>query len=181
MGDGTWKTTGRAAMLGVVLAAATVTNVSATPKPGETLAAARVESLDGRVLDTRAFAGKNVLVFYEDKDTAGQNMALKNELGRAKTSPGWKPNVVVAAVADVSGYDWWPAKGFVKDAIQAESRKAGLPIYCDWSGDFGKAFKAKKGASNVILVGPDGKVQVAHEGAAPQAVRESILAAIRKQ
>jgi len=181
MSSGNWKTAGRSTMLSLALVAATVTTVFATPKQGESLPAARVESLDGRVLDTRTFAGKNVLVFYEDKDAAKHNMALKNDLAKVKSSPGWKPNVLVAAVADVSAYDWWPAKGFVKDAIQAESRKAGITIYCDWSGEFGRAVKAKKGASNVILVGPDGKVQLSHEGVVPQSVRDAITSTVRKQ
>lgn len=181
MDSGIWRAAGLAALVGPAMVAAIVTAASAAPKPGDALPAARAATLDGRELNTRSMSGKIVLIFYEDKDSAQLNMALKNELGKVQKSPGWKPNVVVAAVADVSGYDWWPARGFVKDAIQAEQRKAGTPIYLDWSGDFGKAIKAKKGASNVVLVGADGKVQIAHEGAVPQAVRDAIVAAVRKQ
>lgn len=181
MNGGLWRMAGLAALMAPALVAAVVSTVAAAPKPGDGLPPAKVASLDGKEFDTRAISGKIALIFYEDKDSAKHNLALKNELTRVKSSPGWKPNVVVTAVADVGGYDWWPAKGFVKDAIQAEQRKSGVTIFLDWSGEFGKALKATKGASNVVLVGPDGKVQIAHQGAVPQSVRDAIIAAIRKQ
>ena len=65
----------------------------------------------------------------------------------------------------MSSYDFWPAKGFVKDAIREESRKAGTTIYCDWDGTFRKAYRLRQGISNVILVGKSGEVLFAAEGA----------------
>jgi hypothetical protein len=166
--------------MGAVMAAVITSSADAAPQVGSLVPAARVQSLDGKVFDTRAPAGKITLIFYEDKDAAKHNLTFKNELGELKRSPGFKPQARIVAVADVSGYDWWPARGFVQDAVKAEERKAGQSVYLDWTGDFGKAFKAKKGASNVVLVGEDGKVQLAHEGVLSADAKDKIKAALRK-
>ena len=91
------------------------------------------------------------------------------------------PNANVVAVADVSAWDFWPAKGFVQDAIREEQRKAGHPIFLDWSGEFGKSFRAKNDASNVVLVGPDGKVKLSHAGPVPASKILEILMATGKK
>ncbi|MBI5532397.1 MAG: hypothetical protein HY898_06765 [Deltaproteobacteria bacterium] len=50
----------------------------------------------------------------------------------------------------------------------------GAPIYLDWSGELGKALKITKGASNIVLVGEDGKAMLTHEGGpAQRSKRES--------
>lgn len=166
-----------AAALTIVLSA----SADASPRVGDHVPRSEAAALDGRTFDTRATHGNLTLIFYEDKDSAKQNQALKNELHAVKRSPGFKPNVRIIAVVDVSGYDWWPARGFVEDAIRTEERKAGAPIYLDWSGDFGKAFQVTRGVSNIVLVGEDGKVRLTHVGVAGQDVREKIEGALRRR
>ena len=118
---------------------------------------------------------------YEDKDAATQNTTLKKELGDLAKGDKYKSKIGLAAVADVSSYDFWPVKGFVKDAIREESKKAGTTIYCDWNASFRKTFKLSKGKSSVVLVGKDGKVLFAGEGALSADDRKKLLALLKAQ
>lgn len=159
----------------VVTTLALTVSAWALPRVGATAPAARVQTIDGKTLDTRSLRGNVTLIFYEDKDVTAQNKALKDALIAQKKAPGYKTNVRIHAVADVSSWDFWPAKGFVKDAIQEQERKSGDPIYCDWSGAFGKAFGTTANKSNVVLIGADGKVILTHAGTLPRDKRERIL------
>jgi hypothetical protein len=151
------------------------TTALALPRVGTTVPNATAQSLDGKTLDTRALQGKISLIFYEDKDVTQQNKALKDALELQKKKDERKANAEVHAVANVSAWDFWPAKGFVRDAIAEQQKKAGHPIYCDWSGDFGKALGTVKDKSNVILLGPDRKVILAHAGPVSTEMRDRIL------
>ena len=116
-----------------------------------------------------------------DKDSANDNKAFKDELSKLAKGDAYKAKVVLLAVADLQGYDYWPTRGFVKDAMMSESRKAGTPIYCDWDGGVAKAFSVKRGVSNVMLYGKDGKLLFAYEGAMPEASRKDVLEKLRVQ
>ncbi|MDC0739893.1 YtfJ family protein [Polyangium mundeleinium] len=158
------------------LVAAFVPGVSlALPKEGAEAPNARVEDADGRALQMSSLKGKPILIVYEDKDSAAQNQPLKDDLSKLGQGDKYKQKIALAAVADVSGYDWWPAKGFVKDAIREESKKQKTTIYCDWDGSFGKAYGVRKGVSNVILVGKDGRVLFAGSGALGVADRKKLI------
>jgi hypothetical protein len=162
------RSSGKASSLVAVVAltAALVPGAAlALPKEGSDAPNGRVEDADGRKLEVSSLKGKPVLIVYEDKDSSAQNQPLKDDLSKLATGDKYKARIALAAVADVSGYDWWPAKGFVKDAIREESKKQKTTIYCDWDGSFRKAFGIKKGVSNVILIGRDGRVLFAGSGA----------------
>jgi predicted transcriptional regulator len=167
-----WKRTVAAAIATSCLVA---TVALALPRVGTTVPRATVQTLDGKTLDTRGLQGRTTLIFYEDKDATEQNKVLKDALKLQEKNKARKANVDVFAVADVSAWDFWPAKGFVKDAIEEQEKKSGHSIYCDWSGDFGKALGIADGKSNVLLIGPDKKVRVAKAGAVSTAVRNRIV------
>lgn len=147
----------------------------ALPHAGTTVPRATVQSNGGKVLDTRTIRGRLTLIFYEDKDATEQNKALKDALAAQHKDKARKAQVDVYAVADVSAWDFWPAKGFVKDAIAEQEKVVGHPIYCDWSGNFGKALGIVEGKSNVILIGPDRKVKIAKAGVLPASLRNRIV------
>ncbi len=153
----------------------------ALPTTGDAAPNARLEDADGRALELRAFKGKPILIVYEDKDSAPQNQPLKEALSQATRGDHYKSTLVVAAIADVSAYDYWPAKGFVKDAIREESRKQGTTVYCDWSGAFRAAYRFKSGLSSVVLVGRDGHVLFAAEGAVGPEDRQRLLGLLKAQ
>lgn len=153
----------------------------AVPKEGEIAPNARVEDADGRGLELKTLRGRPILIVYEDKGSATQNQALKDDLAKLAKGDRYKRSVALAAVADVSGYDFWPAKGFVKDAIRDESRKQGTTIYCDWTGDLRAAYRLKRGVSNVVLIDKQGRVIFAAEGAVPPAGRRRLIELLRAE
>lgn len=153
----------------------------ALPTVGDEAPNGKVEDADGKQLETKTFKGKPMLIVYEDRDAAEQNTALKKELSDLAKGDKYKSKIALAAVADVSSFDFWPVKGFVKDAIREESKKAGTTIYCDWNASFRKAFKLTKGKSNIVLVGKDGKVLFAGDGALSADNRKKLLALLKAQ
>jgi predicted transcriptional regulator len=150
----------------------------AVPRPGHA-ADGRAEDVDGKVFRTSAFKGRPIVVVYEAKDSKSANTAFKSDLTRLMKEKPLRDAVVVAAVADVSEYDSWPAKGFVKDAIRDEQKKTGTTIWCDWDASFRKAFDLTRGKSNVLVLGRDGRVRFAAAGARTAAQRASIEALLR--
>ncbi len=150
-------------------------------KEGTSAPDARVEDADGKVLQLQSLKGKPILIVYEDRDSAKQNQSLKDDLAKLAQGDKYKTQIALAAIADVSSYDWWPAKGFVKDAIREESKKQKTTIYCDWNGGFRKAYGIKKGVSNVILVGRDGRVLFAAEGAMSNDSRKRLVSLLGEQ
>ena len=161
------------------LAATLVTLVPAWSGASPSLGGARpdvsfVDAWD-RALVLPKTSGKPVLLVYEDKDSANQNAALKNELSALARGDAYKHRVVLLAVADVSGYDYWPARGFVRDAIRSESVKLGTPIYCDWNGQVRDTLALEAKRSNVVFYGKDGRVLFSHAGTLPDAKRKELV------
>lgn len=153
----------------------------ALPSEGDRAPNARVEDADGRELRLKALQGKPILIVYEDKDSKTQNQALKDALAKLTKGDRYRQGIAVAAIADVSSYDFWPARGFVKDAIREESSKVGGTIYCDWDGSFRTAYKLRRGVSNVVVVGKNGRVLFAAEGALKPESQRRVLDLLRKE
>jgi predicted transcriptional regulator len=157
------------------------TSTFALVKEGASAPNAKVEDADGKVLQMQSLKGKPILIVYEDRDSSKQNQPLKDDLAKLASGDKYKKTIALAAIADVSSYDWWPAKGFVKDAIKEESKKQKTTIYCDWDGGFRKAYGIKKGVSNIILVGRDGQVLFAVEGAMSADSRKRLVSLLGEQ
>ncbi len=174
---------GRRAVVGALLGLSllTATDALALPKEGADAPSAKVTDVDGKTLDPSALKGKPVLIVYEDKDSAKQNQALKDELAKLAKGDKYKTKVAIAAIADVSAFDFWPAKGFVIDALRGEAKKAGIPIYCDWSGTFRKAYGMQRSTSNVVLLDKQGKVLFARSGPLAITDRQKLLGLLQKQ
>jgi len=102
-------------------------------------------------------------------------------LARLAAGDRYRGAVALVAVADVAGYDYWPVRGFVKDAIRKESVKQGTSIYCDWDGHVRRGLELDAGTSNVVLYGKDGSVIFADKGALSAARRGALLDLLRRQ
>jgi hypothetical protein len=150
----------------------------ALPRVGDGRPNVVVKDAWDRALDLSRVGERPLLVVYEDRASSSQNQAFKNELARVAKGP-LALRVVLAAVADVQGYDYWPARGFVKDAIRSQSNAIGAPIYCDWSGAVRNALGVRRGTSTVILYDASGRVVFAHEGAMDATSRASALSLLQ--
>lgn len=154
---------------------------AALPSEGALRPSGRVVDADDRALELATLPAKPVLVLYEDKESALVNAALKADLSRLARGDRYRSRVALVPVANVSAYDFWPARGFVKDAIARESRKIGAVIYCDWDGSFARAVGFAPNTSSVLLVGRDGRVLFAWEGAVPPQERARLLELLRNE
>jgi hypothetical protein len=165
-----------------VFTLAAIPGAYAAPKEGQPAAEARAEDVDGRPFEVRSFRGKKALIFfYEGKDTAQQNQGLKSEIAKLTKSDRYRSATQLVAVGDVADYDYWPVKGIVKDKIREESKKSGWPIYCDWDGSFRSAFKLRRDASNVVVVGKNGSVLFAAEGPVDAPKRQRLFNVLRAE
>ncbi len=122
--------------------------------------------------------GKPALVFYEDKDGGAQNDRFKQRLGKLRSASPAAQKVKLIAVADVGDYNYWPAKGYVKDALRASGKKAGLTVWADWSTDGRKSLAAHAAQSNLVLLDAAGKVLWSSAGALTPAQENDLLARV---
>lgn len=163
-----------------VLALAAIPAAHAAPKEGDQAPETRAEDPDGRPFEVRSLRGKKTLIFfYEGKDTQDQNKGLKLEIAKLTKTDRYRTATHFAAVGDVADYDYWPVKGVVKDKVREESKKSGWPIYCDWDGSFRSAFKLRRDASNVVVVGKNGSVLFAAEGPVDPRKRQRLFNVLR--
>ncbi len=154
---------------------------SALPQVGKKRPALSGGDVDGNTLDLRAINGKPTLVVYESQAAAPQNAALKAELSNLASGEAYRNSVALVPVADVEGYDFWPARGFVKDAIRSESKKLNATIFVDWKGSFRRSAGLRKDTSTVILIGKDANVRFAHEGPLSAEQRRELLQLLRAE
>jgi predicted transcriptional regulator len=165
-----------------VLAFALAPNAAmALPSPGTARPDAML--IDGwdRRSSLAQWNGKPLLVVYEDKTSSKHNAALKADLSRLAKGDRYRNVIALAAIADVSEYDFWPARGFVKDAIREESRKENVIIYCDWDGSVRQQLDLRRHASNVVLYGKDGRVLYSRAGILTPEERAELLRLLRAQ
>lgn len=153
----------------------------AVPKVGSVRPNVTLQDGWDRTFDMGRYKGMPILVVYEDKDSATLNQALKDELAKLAKGDRYKRLIALVAVADVSGYDFWPVRGFVKDAIQSESHKQGTLIYCDWDGRVRSALGLRRGTSNVVLFGRDDKVLFSYAGALSATQQKELIGLLREQ
>ncbi|RYE89125.1 MAG: hypothetical protein EOO75_12355 [Myxococcales bacterium] len=173
----------RAARIALPVALLTLglSGAMALPKPGDNGKNVKLEDADGKVTLMETMLGKPILIVYEDKDSGKVNQAFKDELSKLAKGDKYKSAVALAAVADVTAYNYWPVKGFVKDSIRKESRKIGTTIFCDWDGHVRVSYAFTKGVSSVVLLNRQGKVVFAAEGKLSEADRKRAIDLLRAE
>jgi hypothetical protein len=176
------KNVGRRDLLAGASAAAAATLLSlpalALPKIGTSRPAVHLTDAWDRDLDLSAFK-RPILLTYEDKDSAKQNQALKDDLDDLQKTSNYRKAVANIPVIDASGYDYWPAKGIVKGELRKWSNKLGIVLYPDFSGDVRTTLSLEKGTSNVVLYGATGEVLLAYSGKLADADRSKVIEKIK--
>ena len=136
----------------------------ALPTKGAEAVAVCVQDPEGRPFDLQDLRGKRVVLLYEDRGSSTMNEDVKLALLEHSKNLGRDAGVVGIAVADVSAYNHWPVKGMAKRAVRAKAKKLGLPIYCDWNGDFRERLDLRRRTSNLVVLEADGRVLFAAAG-----------------
>jgi hypothetical protein len=162
------------AFLSVFLAGAAA---RATPGDGAVLSAIEVEDTDGgrrRLPD----AAHPVAIIYEDQDASKRPQPARELFGTYTRRAENRAVFEFVAVADVSKWNWWPAKKYVFADIKKIATKNNTKVFLDWTGAVRKAWGLKKGASGVLLLGVDGRVKFACEGPLADAQGMALVAAV---
>lgn len=118
---------------------------------------------EDRSLSLKSLAGQVVILLYESRDSTEQNRIFKDHLIALKQKGG---DFRVVPIVDCSSASLW-FKGIWKGQIREHSVKEGVDIYCDWTGDAGKAYASNPGVSNVYVIDKGGLLQYQHTGAVP--------------
>jgi hypothetical protein len=153
----------------------------ALPAVGAAQPEVKLQDSWDRTLVLSRLRGRPTLLLYETKDSAAENAPLKAELAELAKGGAYRRSIALVAIADVSGYDYWPVRGFVKDALKDESNKQGTDIYCDWDGGARGALGLDRDTSNVVLYDRGGRVLFASRGALNESRRGELLALLRAQ
>lgn len=122
-------------------------------------------------------AGRAALIVFEDKDAGSQNRDFKDRFGALQPTLG--DQVVLLPVADVSKYNYFPAKRFVKRALRAAGKQDGITVYADWSGDGLTTLRPRSKLSNLVLIDQDRKVLWASSGPLTKPQEDELLELVK--
>lgn len=151
------------------------------PLPAAPLFDARLFDLSDRQVSlrslARAGATRVVVLLHQDRHSADQNPALKEALG--ELAGRYADRLQVVALADVGGYDFWPAKGYVKDALRPLSVEGGVTVLCDWKGAVRKAYNLPARQSAVFVIAGD-ELRHLSRGVLSPSATESLIGSIEQ-
>ena len=135
---------------------------SAEPRPAPSFA---LESTGGARRSLADYAGRVVLLMYEDRDAQDENALLKAEVRRRIRQELLGRSLAVVPIADVRRYDYWPARSVVRAAVADQAKALGAEILLDWNGDIARRYGFRTPGSNVALIGRSGELLYQYAGA----------------
>jgi hypothetical protein len=115
-----------------------------------------------------------LLVVYEDKDGGKQNAQMKALIAAYHDPLPNRGKLPVWPIADLSRWNWWPARGKALASVQKSAADGHTRILIDWTGVLHKAWGLQKAKNSVVLIGPDHRVRFASEGETTQAQRDAL-------
>jgi hypothetical protein len=125
-------------------------------------------------------AGAPLLLVYEDQDGGKQNQAMKALIAAWHGPLPNRAKLTVWPVADLSKWNWWPARGKALASVQKSAAEGKTRILIDWTGVLHKApWGLSRGKNSIVLLGPDGKVRFASEGETTAAQRAALEAELK--
>ena len=134
-----------------------------------------LESTTGATRHLRDYRGRVVIILYEDRDSNQQNDTLKRELAERARREDLTRDVALVPVANLSGYNFWPARGYARDAVVEIARTQSHEIMIDWSGDMATSYRFRAGQSHVLVVSRDGSVLFRTSGALSARFRQEFF------
>lgn len=157
------------------------TAAAPTPAPPPPLPVApnfALEGTSGATRQLRDYAGRAVILIYEDRASNTQNDELKRELANRARAQDLTRNVAVVPVANLAGYNFWPARGFARDAVVDIARQQALEILIDWEGSMAGSYRFRPGTSYVMVLDRAGRVRFRHAGTLSPQRRRAFFSAV---
>ena len=146
--------------------------------PAGPLLDAAILDLEDQPVSLRAMRGKVVVVLHQDRYSSEQNPTFKDRLGELVLRHPEKLQLV--ALAEVGGYNFWPARRYVKDALRPLRSLGGAVVACDWKATVQKQYHLPARQSAVFVVGKSGTLQALTIGVLPTARADALLSQIEK-
>lgn len=134
----------------------------------------------GEQVRLSSLRGKPMVLFYEDRDQTEMNAELKKRLFTVGTEQGLLDQVSVVAVANVEGYNWFPARGFVLSAVKATEKKLRIPVYLDWFGSLrAQPWNLSSVLPSVLVLDREGATVLELSGALTEPQRQAVFDALK--
>lgn len=108
--------------------------------------------------------GTVLVVLHQDRTSSDQSPEFKAQLGKLTESPTGRQRLRLVALADVGGYDFWPARRYVKDALRPVRDEGGALVLADWQGTVRKRYRIAPGQSVIFVVSPSGELRSLKRG-----------------
>jgi hypothetical protein len=142
---------------------------------------ATLVSSHGKQVSLSAQRGLPTVVFYEDRHSTALNQALKDELFARGQREGLLDAARVVAVANLEGYNWFPARDFALAAVREAEVKAGIPVLVDWSGTLAAPpWSLPPRTSSVLVLTAEGRVAFERSGRLSADDRSDLFAALAR-
>jgi hypothetical protein len=122
------------------------------------------EGTSGATRHLADYLGRTIIVVYEDRDSNHQNDVLKQELAARARAQDLTRDIAVVPVANLSGFNFWPAMGFARDAVLDIAREQRMEILIDWTGDMARSYRFRPAMSYVMVLTREGRVLFRHAG-----------------
>lgn len=135
------------------------------PPAAAALLDAQILDLDDKPVSLRGMHGKIVVVLHQDRYSSDQNQGFKDRLGELVLRfPG---KLQLIALAEAGGYNFWPARRYVKDALKPLQALGGALVACDWKGAVRRSYRIPARQSAVFVVDKDSTLAALRIGVLP--------------
>ena len=126
------------------------------------------------------FRGKPAVLIYEDRHSVEVNRPFKDALRQRAGDPR-RGQIQVVAVANVSSFNFFPARGFALHGVQDAERKARFPILIDWENALVQApWHLPQKGSTILVLDPDGAVVWSRSGTLSGADQSEVFALLAR-
>lgn len=148
---------------------------SASPAAPVELELEAIVARRARLSDLR---GDVVVLFYESRDAMDEADPLRHELARRAA----RGELVVRGIADLSAFDFSPARPMVRAFLRALcASNGGLDVWMDWTGELQRSpFHLKGASSHVLVIDREGYLTCRVSGPLDEAARQRVLDAVAR-
>lgn len=137
---------------------------------------ARLSRSSGAPVSLSVFRGKPAVLFYEDRYSTERNQALKDRLFELGKSRNLLDAVNVIAIANLQGWNFFPARDFALVAVRGFESKFKIPILVDFEGVMSSDSPLlPEKDSTVLLLDADGRILWQKNGVCSKAEVDALL------